>query len=197
MSLRRSLPVVFVLALSAPLLAGEFDRVEGERLGSLIREGLVEPRRALTVNAIEAIPQAFPDVRSAFLVVKTGEGNLARLLISPGFRKPASGNRPPVPVVVVERFDTFEPGRSGSRPARGANLVLFEGFPLDLDTGRVVPEGQGGDLLLRPGSKDGGRLEPLGGSMIFVPKKPIPAEPGRGGPSPGNTVVPGDFAGRY
>src|SRR4051794_13090114 len=87
MALRSGAAVLLILVLSTSLRGSEFDRIEGERLGSLIREGVLESRQALTASAIEAIPQAFKDVRSAFLVVKTNEGNLARLLVSPAFRK--------------------------------------------------------------------------------------------------------------
>jgi hypothetical protein len=177
--------------------AGEFDRVEGDRLAALVKDGAVTSRPGLTAGALEGLPQAFKDARSAFLVVKTGQGNYTRVLAAPAFRKPAGGEGPPIPVLLLERFDTFEPGRMSARLARGADVLLFDGFQLDLDTGQVVPEGQGGDLIFRAAGEGGPRVEPLGGAMLYVPTGPVTAGPVAAGPAQGKAVVPADFSGRY
>jgi hypothetical protein len=194
---RRALTLCLLALAAAPVSGDEFDRVEGDRVERLIRDGPFESRASLTFGQLEALPQALPDTRTAFLLVKTGQGNYARLLASPALRKPPEGNGPAAPVLLIERFDTFEPGRSATRPARGSNVPLFDGFQLDLDTGFVVPEGQGGDLVFRAGGTAGPRVEPTGGARLYAPTRPIPAEPGQAGPTPGKVVVPHDFAGRY
>ncbi len=127
--------------------------------------------------------------------MKTSRGNVARLLVVPELRKDEGGG-PPIPVFVVERFDTFDAADLSARLAGGRALMLFPGFRLDLDTGQVVPDGQGGDLAF---TKDGEpALVPLRGSSLFALAKapaPDPTKPPQ--PTPGRAVVPGDFAGRY
>ena len=197
--MRRSLAVAGVLGMlvAGASHAGEFDRVEGDRLQRLLREDKLKPETGLGERDLLAIPPAFPDERSAFLVVKTDRGNFARLLVSPAFRKPANGEGDLVPIMRVDRFDTFEPGKLGSRTARGSNLFLFEGFQLDLDAGQVVPDNQGADLVVKPAGKGAVRLIPAGGASLYSAKTPVRPETPEAGPSPGPGVIPGDFGGRY
>jgi len=217
MSMRLLLGVgVTVLLLTGPpATAGEFDRLEGDALAELAGGGNVTRHERLNFAEIEGLPAVLPETRSAFLLVKTGQGNYARVLASAGLQKPpegeakamakgdggkmARGQGVATPVLVLERFETFEPGRSGSRVARGAGLILYEGFQIDLDTGQVVPPGQGGDLDFRK-EKEGGALptlKPLGKAAIYTLTKPIQSGPASAGPSSGKSVLPGDFAGRF
>jgi hypothetical protein len=176
---------------------GEFDRIEGDRLATLARSPGAKSHTSLTIGAIEALPAGLADTRAAFFVVKTDQGNTTRLLAAPALRKPPKSGREPLPVLVLERFDTFEPGRSGSRLARGAGLLLFDGYFVDLDAGVVVPEGQGGDLVFRTSGPGGPRLEVVAGSALFTMGRPVTIEGPKTGPSPGKAILPGDFSGRY
>ncbi len=130
-------------------------------------------------------------------MVKTASGNYTRVLASPALRKPSGAEGAAVPVVVLERFDTFEPGGSGSRLARGAGLVLFDGFQVDLDAGLVVPAGQGGDLEFVKQGEGGGTLKAVGGATLFTFSKVLPRTAVAGGPSSGKAILPGDFNGRW
>ena len=129
----------------------------------------------------------------------TDGGNLARMLVSVALRKAPGGGGEPVPVLVLERFDTFEAGRMANRLARGRDLILFDGFRFDLDAGQVVPEGQGGDLQFQAADARNGSLVALGTTRLYALDRlpPAPAATASAAPSPGRTVVPGDFAGRY
>jgi hypothetical protein len=183
-------------ATIATAAGGEFDRLEGEALARAARSEAAKPVASLRLNDLDALPAALGDTRAAFLIVKTGQGNYARVLASQALRKPADGQAEAIPVLVLERFDTFEPGRSGSRLAKGAGAILFEGFQIDLDTGLIVPAGQGGDLELGKDAS-GPVLRPVGKAELITLTKPLPAAAAAPGPSPGKAVVPGDFAGRY
>ncbi len=176
---------------------GEFDRLDGERLAAIARGGDVEHRRTLTLKDLDLLPVALKDTRSTFLIVKTGRGNYARMLVSQALRQSENDNSPPVNVFVLERFDTFEPGKSGSRPARGTGVLLFNGSQIDLDSGQIVPKEQGGDLAFLLEGKGGARLDSLGTSEILTFKKPLTIEAPASGPSPGKTVIPSDFVGKY
>lgn len=182
---------------AAGAYAGEFDRIEGEALARLAASDAAKRTASLSFAQLEALPPALSDSPLAFLVVKTGQGNYARLLVSPALRKPSGGEGAPVPVLVLERFDTFEPGRSGSRLAHGAGVVLFDGFQFDLESGLVVPASQGGDLAFEGRAGSGPALKPVGPSALLTFERPVPPPPAAAGPSPGKAVLPGDFAGRY
>jgi hypothetical protein len=187
----------FALISIASALGGEFDRLEGAQLASIAKGADVIRHQRLTLRELDQLPTAFKDTRAAFLFVKTSQKNLARLLVSPALRKPPNGDGPPVPVFVLERFDTFEPGRAGSRLAKGAGILLFDGFQVDLDAGQVVPDGQGGDLMFKKGDKDGPLIEAVGSAELYSPKSLLTPSVAEKGPSPGRAVLPGDFSGRF
>jgi hypothetical protein len=189
--------VVFLLIATGAASAGEFDRLEGAQLNSIVKGPDVIRHQRLTLRELDQLPTAFKDTRAAFLIVKTSQKNVARLLVSPALRKPPEGNGSPVPVFVLERFETFEPGRAGSRVAKGAGILLFDGFQVDLDSGQVVPEGQGGDLMFKKGDQDGPLIEAIGPAELYSPKALITPTAAASGPSPGRAVLPGDFSGRF
>ena len=187
-----------LVAATTPASRGdEFERIEGDRMAALARSSEVRRHQKLTVGDVESLPAGLPDTRSAFLVVKTDQGNYTRLLVVPALRKPPRGDGPPLPVFLLERFDTFEPGKSSSRLARGVGLILFDGFQVDLDAGVVVPEGQGGDLAFRARGEGGPRLESLPDVEMFSLAVPIrTAASGPRAPT-GKGIAPTDYAGRY
>ena len=174
----------------------EFERLEGAALVAAAKATDAPARERLTVADLGTLPTVLPGVRSPLLVVVTGEKNLARLIVSPALRNQPGGGEP-IPILLVERFDTFEAGPATTRLARGRDLVLFDGFRLDLDSGQVVPDGQGGDLRFVVAGDGGPRLVPIEPATIHVPaKSPMPeAEPDQ--PSPGRAVLEADFAGTY
>jgi hypothetical protein len=199
MASRDVLALAFALlsVVSATCRGGEFDRIEGDRIAGLIQGGDAKAHSMLTIRELEGLPTVLKDTRSAFLVVKTSQGNYARLLAVPALRKPPQGEAPPLPVLLLERFDTFEPGRSASRVARGSGMVLFDGFQVDLDAGIVVPEGQGGDLVFRAKEGAGPRIETLGTAGLYSLSRPIAVSETAGRPSRSAGVVASDVAGQY
>lgn len=192
-----SLGVGLALFVANGAWAGEFDLIEGDVLARVAKTEGSKPRESLTLKALDALPPVFSDSRAAFFVVKTGRGNYARVLATPALRKPEEGGGPPVPVVVLDRFDTFEPGKAGARLARGAALILFDGLPIDLDSGQIVPPGQGADLEFRKAGESGPLLKAVGKSVIITLSRPLDKAPAATGPSPGKAILPGDFRGRY
>jgi hypothetical protein len=178
----------------------EFERIEGEVLAAAVRSKDAEVHSQLTLGALGTLPSVLRDARSALLVVVTDQGNLTRLLLAPALRKAPGSDREPVPVLVLERFDTFDAGSVANRLARGRDLILFDGFQVDLDSGQVVPAEQGGDLQFRAGGEEGPRLVALGQAKLYtLTKSPLTAALAADAerPSPGRAVLPGDFTGRY
>lgn len=188
---------IVVLLLSHAAGADEFGRLEAERLDALARRDDARAQARLTFGELEALPAVLRETRAAFLIARTDKGNLVRLLVTPALRKPSKEDGAPLPVLVLERFDTFEPGRVSSRVARGEGLLLFDGYQVDLDAGVVVPEGQGGDLTFRAAGEGGPRLEVLEGARLFSLSRPV--EAGSSGPRAESKGEPrpADVAGRY
>lgn len=190
--------LVLIAGVARSARGDQFDRLEGDALSALVKSTDATARSSLTSAEIESLPGVLRDASAALLIATTGQGNVARLLVSPALRKPPGGKGDPVPVLVLERFDTFEAGNLATRLARGKDLILFAGFQLDLDSGQVVPDGQGGDLKLEPATRASARLVPVEGCKLFTLSRP-PALPAASStrPSLGRGVVAADYNGRF
>ena len=93
---------------------------------------------------------------------------------------------------------TFDGSNLASRRAHGKDLVLFDGFRVDLDSGQIVPEGQGGDLRFQTDAETGPRLAVVGNAKLYtLTRAPVTSSAASARPSSGRTVVPGDFRGQY
>ena len=189
-----------LFGLAAATRGDEFDRLEGALLFELIKGTDAHTHPRLTFRELEALPVVLRDDRNALVIARTDQGNLAKMLVSPGLRKlsPSEKDERLVPVLILERFETIDAGDRRSFKARGKQVMLFDGFQYDLDAGQVVPEGLGGDIVFLANAPDGPRLAALRESRLFTLDKPLPAAPASPGkPSRGRAVEPGDFAGRY
>jgi hypothetical protein len=190
--------LVGLAAWATSAMADQFEQLDGPMLARLIKGADATPRTGLTIPDLAAMPALLRDTRSALVLARTDLGNPVRLLIVPELRKPANGQGEPIPVVVLERLDAFDASDPSTRIASRKDVVVFDGFQVDLDTGQVVPEGQGGDVIFRVGGDRGPRLDPVGAAGLFTLAK-VPAFDASKAPqpTPGKAVLPGDFAGRY
>jgi biopolymer transport protein ExbD len=189
------------LGWAGPAARGDdFGRIVGPTLFDVPKTAQGGGGRHLSVRSIESLPEVVRGERSALIVASTDQGNLAKLLVSQGLRsQPRPGGRPVlVPVISLDRFETIDAGDRVSRKARGRDVVLFDGFEFDLDTGQVVPAGFGGDIAYSSRGADGPELTALGQNSLYAIDKPVPIPgPVPGRPSSGPAVVPSDFNGRY
>lgn len=192
--------VLIWLNAAARTRGDEFGRLEGPPIFDLIERPGTRAHSSLTVPQLEGLPPALRDERTAFVIVRTDQGNLAKLLVSPGLRKlkPTAKDSPFAPVLIVERFETIDASDRRSSKSRGKELTLFDGFRFDLDAGQVVPDGLGGDIVFLANAPEGPRLATLAESRLYTLEKP-PNLPdlGAGKPSVGRAILPGDFSGRY
>jgi biopolymer transport protein ExbD len=190
----------YLFGLPAPSRGDEFSRLDWPVLSELISPANAHNHTTLTLRELEALPVVLREERTAFIIVMTDQGNLAKLLLSPGLRKLKSFEKDgaTVPVLIVERFETIDAGDHQSLKARGKEFTLFDGFQFDLDAGQVVPEGLGGDIVFLTQGLGGPRLAALNNARICTLQKP-PAVPSSspGKPSAGRAILPGDFSGRY
>ena len=194
----------FLLAICGMILVptltrgDQFELLDGPTLKRLLSSSDVGPRLDLSLAEVGGMPAWLVDSRSALVVARTDSGNLTRLLLVPELRKPPNGAAgEPTPVMVVERLDTFDAGDLGTRIASRRDIVLFDGMPLDLDSGQVVPVGQGGDVVFRTTNGEP-RLEGLAPAQLYgLTKAPDFPTSVAHRPSPGRSILPGDFAGRF
>jgi hypothetical protein len=194
------LAVAFLLTWAMPARSDEFGRLEGPDFFNLISLPGVRTHASLSFPELDALPTILRDERSALVIVKTDQGNLAKILVSAGLRKlkPSQKDGPFVPVLLIERFATIDAGDRRSFTARGKDVTLFDGFQFDLDAGQVVPGGMGGDIVFSTRAPDDQRLAALGESRLYTLEKPLPSpEKVPGKATAGAGVQPGDFAGRY
>jgi hypothetical protein len=192
--MRSVLLALLIFTLTAR--ADQFESVEGKQLAEALKGPNAKAVDRLSIADMGALPNILRDARAPLLAVKTASGNVVRLIINPELRKAAEPGGKPIPVYLIERFDTFDAADYSVRIAKGREMMLFPGFEVDLDTGQIVPEGQGGDLAYS--NKDGQALLPLKGATLYTFDKlpaPDPTRPPQ--PTPGRAVVPADFAGRY
>ena len=199
--IRRQAWFLIVIGLGAwatSSLADQFEQLDGPLLVRTLRSGDATAKSSLTISEIGAIPALLRDTRSALVLARTDQGNPVRLLLVPELRKPNGGQGEPIPVLVLERLDAFDASDPSTRLISRRDVVVFDGFQVDLDTGQVVPEGQGGDVVFRVKGDSGPRLETVGTAKLFTLSKAPAVDSSKAPqPTPGKTVLPGDFAGRY
>lgn len=202
----RLMPVVTLLglsiftALATTVRADEFERLEGVFLFDIPGRAGTRAPSALTYRDLEALPPALRDERAPLVIVKTDQGNLAKVLVTAAFKKlmPADQGAASVPVLILERFETIDAGDRRSFKARGKGVTLFDGFQFDLDIGQVVPDRAGGDIVFMAHGSSEPRLTAAGTSRLYTLEKPLPASsPVAGRPSSGRAILPGDFNGRF
>ncbi len=194
---------VQILLIAAALAhADSFAELDGPAFFALPRRQDAHLHHSLSTAALEALPEVMPGQHSAFILVQTDQGALAKLLVTAGFRKPAVSAKSGalIPVLNLDKFATIDAGDRQSITAGGSDVMLFHGFQLDLDTGHIVPPGMGGDIEFATGGPDGPRLAAVGDCRLITFEKPVPARAvaGQSGrPSVGRLIQPTDYAGRY
>ncbi|MDB5390283.1 MAG: hypothetical protein JWM11_5929 [Planctomycetaceae bacterium] len=174
-----------------------FDRHAADLLHQAI-EGKAGAKSLSQAEASKLKPLA-KNLEGSCIVVETSSGNLAKALISWGFRKTSGGaEQKVVPVLMLDRFVTYERGKGDSTVANGKNVMLFPGFGFDFDLGQVVPEGFDADVEFTAK----GILQCLGQAQLHgVNGSQIPAEeeaPAKKAGTPNNDsekILPEDFTG--
>lgn len=192
------LATVFPLLVRAALACGaadEFDEYTNAVLSKVPTSDSARAVDRITLTELSKHGQVLSDATAALVVVRTSEGNWAKLLVTRAIRKQGDTE---LPIVVLQRFFTVRPDGNSGRLAAGRGVYLFDGFHFDLDIGQVVPDGGGDDIVFRREGETGGFIEPVGNAKLYlVTKSLVPkADDAASGPTRG-PVVPPDFAGKY
>jgi hypothetical protein len=160
-----AIALVALMSVPAGARADAFDNYTNPLLAKLPGSKYAEPVKQLTPEVMVQHSRALPGATAAFVVVRTNDGRLAKLLVRPAAHKVAPGKT--VPIVFVERFVTYREGDERTVVASGHDVRLFAGFHFSLDIGQVVPADLGGDMrLVVEGDKNW--LEPIGKAELFI-----------------------------
>lgn len=182
--------ICWVLSLNSVWAIDVFDRHDSALLKQTAEAGKAQQEFTQT-QAVKLQPLS-RDLEGSCFIAETNRGNLAKVLVSWGFRKQPRADKP-VPVVMLDRFVTYEQGKGDSTVANGKNVMLFPGFGFDLDLGQVVPAGFDADIELT----DKGVLKALEGVKLYGvngSQLPVAENAGPGKKDP-NVIVPEDFSG--
>ena len=182
------------LGSSSTASADDFDLYSNSVLAKLPSSDGATAVEQLTLAELLRPKPVLARENGYFIAVRTDEGNWAKLILKPSYRKHAEGE---VPLVLIQRYQCMRPGTENGRLSAGKDVYLFDGFQFNLDVGQVVPDGGGGDIVFeREGS--GGFLRPVGKAKMYVIQKPLVDSAGGAvnGPAAG-PVLPTDFAGRF
>ncbi len=185
---------LFLACAARPLVAQDsnpdlFDRHDGFWLQQAARE--IEQIKAVEEDQARAWKR-LRGTEGAALIVKTDQGNWAKVELDWGYRRGPKGL---LRVLMLVRFQTYRAAQPQQVVARGKQRMLFAGFEFDLDLGQVVPPGMGGDLRLT----DKGRLEPASGTAFYPWQRSAlpPANPEKYDPLAHPEVRVRDFQGTW
>lgn len=194
--MKHLLSALLAVALVAGARADSFDDYTNVHLKKLLGSKDVEKTQQLTLDDLVTASDVLPGLRSAFLIVRTNEGRLAKLLVQRAQQK--VGEDKFFPIVLVDRFVTFKEGEERAIATDGKNVRLFDDFRLSLDIGQVVPAAVPADLRfhVEPGKT---YLEPLGKAELYLVTKHLAeAAPPKGGKvAVGEKFQPRYFEGVY
>src|SRR5438270_13449345 len=107
---RFSLPASALLFLLAPTgaYADAFDNYTNPMLAKVPAWKLATQVKQLTTEMMVEHNRALPGTTAAFIVVRTNDGRLAKLLVRPAAQKLSEGDT--VPILFIERLVTFKEG---------------------------------------------------------------------------------------
>ncbi len=192
-------PLALLLCLAAvrPVRADVFDHYLNPVLAKALSNEHVKEVKELTPDQIGENDRVLQNIPAAFVIVRTNENRLAKLLLQAGRQKVVGTDRY-LPMLLIERYVTYKEGEEQTILASGKNLSLYPGFRLSLDLGQVVPEELVGDLQF---VADGAKLavRPVGKAKLYLVTKAIPGIEPKKGPKlvVGDTFESRFFSGTY
>ncbi len=190
--------VSMVLLFTVPALckADTFDRYTNPILAKASESSDVKPITKLTMADVAKHNDLFQETGGVLLIVRTSDGNNAKLLAQ--FARQKQGQQQ-VPMALLERVTTYKPGQERALQAYAATVHLYDEFRFSLDLGQVVPASMTADLHF-VNNADGGYLEPVGSAKLYLVTKHLPgteAKKATGRSVLGEAFEPGAINGKY
>jgi hypothetical protein len=188
--------VAALLVYASPAHADAFDHYTNQILVKVPGSKQARECPRLTPDMLVKHARVLPGVPGAFLVVRTNEGKMAKLLVQPKAGQKVRDKV--VPVFLIDRFVTYRMAEERAIHVQGKMLRLFPGFHLDLEMGQIVPAELGGDLRFVV-QGDTTCIEAVGDAKIYlVTRHFTEADPGKHAPLEiGAAFEPRYFNGEY
>jgi hypothetical protein len=170
--LRRLLVAAALLALTGPATAADpFDYYTNAILSRAVNDGALKELPAVTPEVIADAGRVLPTTTAAFLVVRTNEGRLSKLLVQAARQKVPGDAGEQIPMLQIERYVTYKEGTERAVQATGRDVNVYSGMQFSLDLGQVVPTKLGGDLAVA----EPFAVKPVGRAKVYLVEKPLPA----------------------
>jgi hypothetical protein len=185
------LSVTLLLLSACPAMADAFDNYVNTTLALVPMSKNAQKVVELTPQVLVQYSRTLPGITATFLVVKTNEGRLSKLLVQPARQKISATES--APIFLIERYVTYREGEERAIQAQGRNVQLFNDFRFSLDLGQVVPKELQADLRF-VAEGDNVHVLPIGKAEIYLVTKHL----ARANPPHGPMVVVGEkFEARY
>ena len=170
--MRCPLPLAILLLILAPatIHADAFDHYTNVLLAKIPTAEGVRQEKVLTPEMLVEHDRVLPNIKAAFIVVKTNADRFSKLLVMAAEQR--IGDKT-LPILLIDRFVTYKEGEERTIVAEGRNIRLFQDFHFNLDIGQIVPGASGGDIRL-VATKEGTHVEPIGTAAIYLVTKPLP-----------------------
>ena len=164
--------LLLTLAAAAAVRADQFEHYTNPVLAAAVEKKQLKEVERLTSDEAADAGGALNDTSAAFLVVYTNDRRYCRLLVHSARQK--FGDKE-VPILLVEKYQTFKEGTDRQIKASGQNVQLYAGSRINLDLGQVVPDSLVGDLQVVAADKDplGFVVKPLDKAKLYVVKKAV------------------------
>jgi hypothetical protein len=169
MGCRFLLPAALLLLTPYLASADSFDLYTNDLLAKMPTADGVRHLKELTPELLVEHGRVLPNIRAAFVVVKTNQGRYCKLLVQAGGQRVGDKT---LPILSIERFVTFKEGEERTILAEGKNVRLFQDFQFSLDLGQVVPASVGGDIRLVV-TEAKTYVEPIGKAEIYLVTRPL------------------------
>lgn len=162
--MRFALPMLLLL----PVLArgDAFDLYFNNLLVKMPTAPGVQKIQKLSPDMMVEHSRVLPGITATFVIVKTNEDRMAKLLLMPARQKVTSSKS--VPILLIDRFVTYQDGTERAIQAQGKNVRLFDGFHFNLDLGQVVPTTVPGDIKFVVADDGKTYVEPVGKAELFL-----------------------------
>jgi hypothetical protein len=188
--------LVACVLLPVPLQADTYDRYTNSVLTKAYESPQVRQIPQLTPQLVVAHNDLFQETGAVLLIVRTNQGNNAKLLVQ--FAKQKLGMTS-VPMALLERATSYKPGTERALQAVTPLVHLYHGFQFNLDLGQVVPAELGGDLRYID-TPQGGALEPVKNAKLYLVTRHLPgteAKKSAARGALGEAYDPASLAGTY
>ncbi len=161
----------WILLFSASARADSFDYYLNRLLERMPGSKGVEKVKALTPLELTDHDQVLPGIKGTFILVKTNEGRMSKLIVEAARQKISKEKS--LPILIIHRYVTYREGEDKTVLAHGRDARLFGNFRFNLDIGQVVPPDFAADLRF---SADGENvaLEPVGNAELYLVTKHHP-----------------------